>query len=72
MTLTTSPMRTTPSFRQHDQTTGRPDVTPRSTIPVTSIGDPTPPEEALRTDGGGQMSDVTFLEVQDMDITIPE
>ena len=52
-------------------TQSRPAVTPRSTIPVTSTIDPTPPEETLRTDGGKQMYDVT-LEVQNMDITTPE
>ena len=72
MASTTSPMRIAPSLRQPEQTTGRPAVTPRSTIPVTSTFDPIPPEETLRIDGGGQMYDVTSLEVQNMDITTPE
>ena len=68
----TSPIRTTPSLRQPGQTTGRPDVTPRSTIPVTSTIDPTPLKETLKTDGGGPMFTNTFLALQDMDITTPE
>ena len=65
-------MRTTPSFRQPDQTTGRQDVTPRSTVPTASTVDSTPPEETLRTDGGGPMFEITSLEVKDMDITTPK
>ena len=72
ITSTTSPMGITSSLRQPEQTTGQPTVTPRSTIPVTSICDPIPPEPTLRTDGGRQMYDVTSLEVQNMDITTPE
>ena len=72
MMLTTSPMRTTPSLRQPDQTTGRLDVTPRSTVPVTSTVGPTPPEETLRTNGGGLMFEITSLEVKDMDISTPK
>ena len=65
-------MGMTSSLRQPEQITGRPTVTPRSRIPITSICDPIPPEATLRTDGGGQMYDVTSLEVQNMDIIIPE
>ena len=72
MASTTSPMRIASSLRQPEQITGRPTVTPRSTIPLTTIGDPRAHEATLRTDGGGQMYDVTSLEVQNMDITIPE
>ena len=72
MALTTSSMRIASSLRQPEQTTGRPTVTPRSTIPLTTIGHPIAHEATLRTDGGGQMYDVTSLEVQNMDITIPE
>ena len=72
ITSTTLPMEIPSSLRQPGQTTGRPTVTPRSTIPITSICDPIPPESTLRTDGGRQMYDVTSLEVQNMDITTPE
>ena len=72
ITSTTLPMGITSSLRQPEQTTGRSTVTPRSTIPVTSICDPIPPESTFRTDGGRQMYDVTSLEVQNMDITTPE
>ena len=72
MASTTSPMKKALSLRQPEQTTGGPAVTPRSTIPVTSTIDPLPPEETPRTDEGGQMYDVTSLEVQNMDITTPE
>ena len=71
MTLT-SPMMTTPSLRQSDQTTGGLDVTPRNTVPTASTVDSTSPEETLRTDGGGPMFEITSLEVKDMDITTPE
>ena len=72
MASTTSPMRIAPSLRQPEQTTGRPAVTPRSIIPITSTFDPIPPKETLRIDGGRQMYDVTSLEIQNMDITTPE
>ena len=55
MAFTTSPMGITSSLKQPEQTTGKPTVTPRSTIPITSICDPIPPEATLRTDGGRQM-----------------
>ena len=51
MASTTSPMGITSSLRQPEQITGKPTVTPRSTIPITSIGDPIPPEATVRTDG---------------------
>ena len=72
ITSTTLPMGITSSLRQPEQTTGRPSVTPRSTIPLTFICDPIPPEATLGTDGGRQMYDVTSSEVQNMDITTPE
>ena len=72
ITSTTLPTGMTTSLQQPEQTTGRPTVTPRSTIPVASTCDPIPPEPTFRTDGGGQMYDVTSLEVQNMDITTPE
>ena len=56
----TSPMMTTPSLRQPDQTTDEVDVVPRS------------PEETVTTDGGRPMFEITSLEVKDMDITTPE
>ena len=65
-------MGITSSLRQPEQFTGRPTVTPRSTIPITSICEPIPPEATLKTDGGRQMYDVTSFEIQNMDITIPE
>ena len=71
MTLT-SPMMTTPFLRQSDQTTGRLDVTPRSTGPTASTVDSTSPEESLRTNEGGLMFERTSLQVKDMNITTPE
>ena len=70
--MLTSPMRTTPSFRQPDQTTARQDVTLRSTVLAASTVDSTPPEQTLRTIEGGPMFEITSLEVEDMDITTPE
>ena len=72
MASTTSPMGIASSLRQPEQTTGRSTVTSRSTIPLTTIGDSIPHGATLRTDGGRQMYNVTSLEVQNMDITIPE
>ena len=68
----TSPMMTTPSLRQPDQTTDGLDVVPRSTCPIASTVDSTYPEETITTDGGRPMFEITSLEVKDMDITSPE
>ena len=68
----TSPMMTTPSLRQPDQTTDGLDIVLRSTRPIASTVDSTYPEETVRTDGGGPMFEITLLEVRDMDITTPE
>ena len=68
----TSPMMTTPSLRQPDQTTDEVDVVPGGTHPIASIVDSTYPEETVRTNGGGPMFEITLLEVKDMDITTPE
>ena len=68
----TSPMMTTPSLRQPDQTTAGFDVAPRSTCATTSTVNSTYPEETVRTDGGRPMFEITSLEVKDMDITTPE
>ena len=65
-------MKTTPAFGQPDQLTGRPVLAPRSTIPMSSMIDPSPPKETIRTNGGGPMFDTTSLEVQNMDITTLE
>ena len=69
---TTSPMRMTPSPRQPDLNTGRPNVTPRSIVPVPSTVGSASPKGTIRTNGGGPMFDTTSLEVQDMGITAPE
>ena len=68
----TSPMMTTPSLRQPDQTTDGLDVAPRSTHPTASTVDSTYPEETVRTIGERSMFEITSLGVKDMDITTPE
>ena len=50
----------------------RPTVIPRSITTVVSTVDSSQQRETLRPDGGGQIHDVTSLEVRDMDITTPD
>ena len=70
--LTTSPMRTTSSVRQPDSHVSKPDMTPSSAAPFTTATGRVPVAETIRADGGGLMYNTTTLEVQDMDITVPE
>ena len=50
----------------------KPTVIPRSTTTIVSTVDSSQQRETLRPDGGGQIHDVTSLEVRDMDITTPD
>ena len=68
---TTSPMRTAPSVRQPELPMNKPDMTPSSAAPFTATGR-APDAETIQVDGGGLMYNTTTLEVQDMDITVPE
>ena len=51
---------------------GKPDMTPSSAAPFTTVTGRVPPVETIRADGGGPMYNTTTLEVQDMNITAPE
>ena len=50
----------------------RPIAVPRSTTALVSTVDSSSQRETLGHDGGGQIHDVTSLEVRDMDITTPD
>ena len=50
----------------------RPITVPRSTTAVVTTVDSSPQRETLGHDEGGQIHDVTSLEVRDMDITTPD
>ena len=47
-------------------------MTTTSAISFTSSTSRAPPVETIRADGGGPMYNTTTLEVQDIDITVPE
>ena len=60
--------RDMPTTQIEDRST----VIPRSTTTVVSTVDSSQQRETLRPDGGGQIHDITSLEVWDMDIMTPD